>query len=107
MAFSNASSKARAARLWRHKTLKAGKQKYTNQTSSAKEQIHDCMHALPPWHQQQQEHGTQGERSVEANLPLGVVAHGVLVAHTVVGLEAAHGQLCVSGPIHGALIDVG
>lgn len=43
---------------------------------------------------------------MEANLPLGVVAHGVLVAHAVVGLEAAHGQLCVSGPIHGALIDV-
>ena len=41
-----------------------------------------------------------------ADLAFGVVALGVFVAHTVVGLEAAHGNLCVSRPIHGPLIDV-
>lgn len=43
----------------------------------------------------------------KADLAPGVVAHSALVAHTVVGLEGAHGKLCVSRPIHGPLIDVG
>ena len=44
---------------------------------------------------------------VTADLPLGVVTLGVLIADTVVGLEAAHGKFCVSSPVHRALIDVG
>lgn len=43
----------------------------------------------------------------KADLAPGVVAYSALVAHTVVGLEGAHGKLCVSSPIHGPLIDVG
>lgn len=43
----------------------------------------------------------------DADLALGVVALGVVIAHTVVGLEAAHGYFCVSGPVHGPLVDVG
>lgn len=31
-----------------------------------------------------------------ADLAFGVVALGVFVAHTMVGLEAAHGNFCVS-----------
>lgn len=45
--------------------------------------------------------------SEHADLALGVVALGVVIAHTVVGLEAAHGNFCVSGPVHGPLVDVG
>ena len=41
------------------------------------------------------------------DLALGVVALGVAVAHTVVRLKAAHGYLCVPGPVHGPLVDVG
>ena len=47
------------------------------------------------------------EVDVKADLPFGIVAPSVPSAHTLVGLEAAHGQLCIPPPVHGALIDVG
>lgn len=42
---------------------------------------------------------------MQVYLALGV---GVLaVAHAVVGLESTHCNFCVSGPVHGPLVDVG
>ena len=65
-------------------------------------QYHNCSHCYLCTSGLCTHHATEG-----TNLALGVIALGVLVAHTVVGLETAHGNFCVSGPIHGPLIDVG
>lgn len=43
--------------------------------------------------------------AIDIYLALGVVARAV--ANTMVGLESAHCNLCVSRTIHGSLVDVG